>query len=69
MIEKETKQTKPIVTYDTPMMGQTSIQATKAQIQEDVRAYLGRDFADDRLDELCDDIGQIVTDNFENLEN
>ena len=63
---------EPIVTYDTPLKGQTHIKNTKEQIQEDIRSYLEVLYAydDDKEEarELCDHLCQIVVNNFKKLE-
>ena len=61
-----------MVEYDTPMKGQRYIQETKAQIQEDMIAFVsalyGYDEDKEEAQELSDNLCQIVVDNFKKLE-
>jgi len=61
-----------MITYDSPLKGQTHIKNVREQIQEDIRTYLEAQFAYDdesgEAQELCDHVCQIVVDNFKTLE-
>ena len=57
-----------MVTYDSPLKGQTHIKNVNEQIQEDIRTFMSGCIADlndtNKTDILC----QIVVDNFKKLE-
>ncbi len=61
-----------MITYDSPLKGQTHMRNVREQIQEDIRTYLEAQFAYDdesgEAQELCDHLCQIVVDNFKKLE-
>ena len=56
-----------MITYDSPLKGQTHIKNVREQIQEDIIAYL-----DDKQvfyrPEFAEELCQIVVDNFKTLE-
>jgi hypothetical protein len=60
-----------MVTYDSPLMGQTHIRNVREQIQEDIRAFIDVQENSKYLvlpEEMTDDLCQIVVDNFKTLE-
>ena len=60
-----------MITYDSPLMGQTHIKLVREQIQEDIRAFMTAQENSKYLvlpEECTDDLCQIVVDNFKNLE-
>ena len=60
-----------MVTYDTPMYGQTHIKSVNEQIQEDIMSYMTIQENSKYLvlpEEMTDDLCQIVVDNFKKLE-
>tara|TARA_Y100000310_G_C20599080_1_gene772047 strand:- start:940 stop:1125 length:186 start_codon:yes stop_codon:yes gene_type:complete len=60
-----------MVTYDSPLKGQTHIKNVREQIQEDIRSYIDIQENSKYLvlpEEMTDDLCQIVVDNFKKLE-
>ena len=60
-----------MVTYDSPLKGQTHIKNVREQIQEDIMSYMTMQENSKYLvlpEEMTDDLCQIVVDNFKKLE-
>ena len=60
-----------MVTYDSPLKGQTHIKNVREQIQEDIRTFMAAQENSKYLvlpEECTDDLCQIVVDNFKKLE-
>ena len=57
-----------MITYDSPLKGQTHIKNVREQIQEDILTYIYGLDPTTNLGECDDDLCQIVVDNFKKLE-